>query len=203
LPVLNLFISPNIYIWSITESESVLKKQVNLSDKEYELIFSFSRQQRRKEMLATRSLLGTIIPNDHIHYKNRAPFLVNSSKEISISNSKSIVAIQLNESGLNTGIDIQYFSDTVLRVKYKFLHKNEYSLIEHEQESKILNIIWSAKETLYKAFSEDKLEFKKHLVIKAIKNNLVTGIIDREGVEVTFVLGLYLNKEFVLTWFIS
>lgn len=203
MSVLNLHILTNIYCWKITETEEQLKDLVTLSDVENNFIFSFKRKQRRKELLATRALLARLIPNEHIHYNNRNPFLVNSTKEISISNSDKLVVIQLNDESEKTGIDIQFYSDTVLKVKHKFLHKQEYGLFNETNELEILNIIWSAKESLYKAYSEDKLEFKKHIVIQSIKNDMVEGIIDREGVELPFKLGLFTNNEFVLTWYIN
>jgi 4'-phosphopantetheinyl transferase EntD len=152
-------------------------------------------------MLATRALLTGIISNEHIHYKNRAPFLVKSDKEISISNSRNTVVILLNDKEKNAGVDIQYFSDTVLRVKNKFLHHNEHSLYTDYNEMEILNIIWSAKESLYKAYSEEKLNFKRQIIVQCIKPNLIKGIIIRDDFSESFELGVFKSDKYVVTWF--
>lgn len=203
MPVLKLNIASNVYGWEIKESEELLFSKTSLSATEQEIINSYSREQRRKEMLATRALLNTIISNEHIHYSNKKPFLVNSGKEISISNSKETVVIQINEVGIKTGVDIQYFSEKVLRVKEKFLHPQEYNLLEKGNEVEVLNIIWSAKETLYKAYSENKLEFKKQIILTSIDEESISGLIIRNEREIPFNLGLFIHEDFVVTWYIN
>lgn len=203
MPVLKLNIASNVYGWEIKESEELLFSKTSLSATEQEIINSYSREQRRKEMLATRVLLNTIISNEHIHYSNKKPFLVNSGKEISISNSKETVVIQINEAGIKTGVDIQYFSEKVLRVKEKFLHPQEYNLFEKGNEVVVLNIIWSAKETLYKAYSENKLEFKKQIILTSIDKESISGVIIKNETEIPFNLGLFIHEDFVVTWYIN
>lgn len=200
MPVLKLNIASNVYGWEIKESEEFLFGKTSLSATEQEIINNYNREQRRKEMLATRVLLNTIISNEHIHYSNKKPFLVNSGKEISISNSKETVVIQINEAGIKTGVDIQYFSEKVLRVKEKFLHPQEYNLLEKGNNVEVLNIIWSAKETLYKAYSENKLEFKKQIILTSIDEESISGLIIKNETETPFNLGLFIHEDFVVTW---
>ena len=201
MPEVNLNIDPTIYCWKITEPETELKARVNLSSIEEKLIFSHKSKKRRKEMLSARVLLATVIPNEHIHYHNKKPFLVYSNKEISISNSGDLVVIQLKDENKLAGVDVQFFSKTIIRVKHKFLHKTEFKLIG-TNELRDLSILWSTKETLYKAYSEEKLEFKKQLVITDINldKKIIAGIIDRDNVIEKFKVSALINEDFVMTW---
>ena len=192
---------PNIFSWEINETVDALNKLVKLDKIEQELVDSRKRLHRKKELLTSRILLQEIIPNAHIHYIEKRPVLVGSKKEISITNSKNLVFIMLNEEGIKTGIDVQYYADTVIRVKDKFINSIENDL-PHIDDKKTLNIIWSVKETLYKAYSEDKLEFKKQLFTEVIHHNKVMGYIKYDTKKVPFEVGLACFDEFVLTWFI-
>lgn len=201
MPKIDLNINPNIFCWKINESEEELMRLVSLDSYEKKIIQSHKREQRRKELLCSRILLQKKIPKSHIHYSDRRPFLTGSNKNISISNSKDLVIINLKEKDSKAGVDVQFFSDTVLRVKQKFLHQEETNIFDIN-DIEILNTIWSAKETLYKAYSKDKLEFKKNLICKEIRDNKIFGLILKETPK-TFELGLYRTNEFVLTWFIN
>lgn len=202
MPKIDLNIATNIYCWKITENEADLLRLVSLDDFEKTHIQSHKQEKRRKELIVSRILLQLVHPNAHIHYDNKKPVLINSNNEISISNSKNKVVIQINPPKLKTGIDLQYYSDTVLRVKHKFLHPIEKNFLDVEN-IQILNLIWSAKETLYKAYSEDKLEFKKHLICKHIDKNKIKGIIQQDYSETEFELGVKTAQDYVLTWFIG
>lgn len=175
---------------------------VDLDDYELDLVDTRNRPHRKKELLASRILLQDQLPNCHIHYKDKRPILKGSKQEISISNSKDIVFIMLQPEGKFTGIDVQYISETVDRIKHKYLHKNEF-LLPTIDSLLTLNIIWSVKETLYKAYSEDKLEFKKQLVIEEIKDHEVKGKIVYPEKVISFKTGVFLFDDFILTWFIE
>lgn len=192
----------NIFSWKITESITELFELVSLNTNNIDHVKSHTRPKRKKELLATRALVQSKLPNAQIDYINKRPILINYLNEISISNSKNIVVIMLNPSNTPTGIDIQFYADTVTRVKHKFLHPEEYKLPNIETK-KILNIIWSVKETLYKAYSADKLEFKKQLIIKTIdlENNKVTGDIIFHTITIPFTVKLTLTDQYVLSWF--
>ncbi len=203
MPIHNLNINPSILCWKIEESENQLLSMVNLNEWEKKHINNHKRPQRRKELITSRILAQQYLSKVHIEYHNRKPILINSSKEISISNTKDYVAVMIQNEKTNTGIDIQYYSDTVLRVKHKFLHPTEKSLFDID-DNEVLNIIWSAKETLYKAYSKDKLEFKKQLIVTTIDkvNNKIEGVIKYSNdKKASFKLGLHVKDEFILTYF--
>jgi phosphopantetheinyl transferase len=73
--------------------------------------------------------------------------------QISISHTHGYAAIILS-CDTPVGIDIEYCSDRVNRIASRFIHPNE------KAETTLQKLLlWSAKETVYKLYSEDKLEF--------------------------------------------
>ncbi len=202
MPKVKIIDHPSIFSWEIKESVNDLIKLVHLDNYEADLVEARNRPHRKKELMVSRILLQEQLPGCHIHYFEKRPLLKGSKKEISITNSKELVFIMLQEEGKKTGIDVQYISKTVDRVKHKFLNEEEF-LLPGIDKLTTLNILWSVKETLYKAYSEDKLEFKKQLIIKQVNPDTVTGEIVYPNKKIPFKTGLFLFNEFILTWFIE
>ena len=202
MPKVKIIDHPSIFSWKIKESVNDLIKLVNLDNYEVDLVDARNRPHRKKELLVSRILLQEQLPDCHIHYFEKRPILTSSKKEISITNSKELVFIMIQEEGKKTGIDVQYISKTVDRVKHKFLNVDEFSLPNIDNLT-TLNILWSVKETLYKAYSEDKLEFKKQLIVKQVNNDSVVGQIIYPDKIIPFKTGLFMFNDFILTWFID
>lgn len=72
---------------------------------------------------------------------------------ISISHTKGYAALILSDAE-EVGIDIEYLSDRVERIAPRFIRYDE-----HAETTLQKLLLWSAKETVYKLFSEDALGF--------------------------------------------
>ena len=122
---------------------------------------------RQRERLATRNLLCAMTGDDTItidHEPSGKPFLKsqfstlnpqisNLNPQISISHTRGFAAAMLSY-GVPVGIDIEYISDRVDRIAPRFIHPEE------KAETTLQRLLlWSAKETVYKLYSEDKLAF--------------------------------------------
>ena len=210
MPQIKLTNNKTIYCWKITETISELRGLVRLSEEELRIFHSFRKDKRKLEILASRALLQSIIPESHIKYVNKNPTLEGSDEEISISHSGEKVLIQLKEKDELVGVDIQMISEQTIRIKHKFLHESEQILIEKHKKDNLLltNLFWSAKESVFKAFasistSEEVIEFKAQIIFDAInfRTKKITGSFIESDNTVNFEIGLYVEDEFVVTWF--
>ena len=212
MPIINITSNKSIYCWEITEELHELRGFVKLSEEELRIFHSFRKDKRKLEILASRALLQSVIPDSHIKYVNKNPTLEGSDKQISISHSGGKVLIQLKPENELVGVDIQFISEQAIRIKNKFLHPTEIGLIEKHKKSDLLlsNIFWSAKESVYKAYSsvaekDSVIEFKSQIIFDSInfKTKQIIGSFIESQKTKEFTLGFYEENDFVVTWFIK
>ena len=173
----------------------------------YQLEFSrLKAEQRQKEWLATRLLLKEMLGHEAIihHHPNGAPFLSETEKkQISISHTKDFVAIMLTDVTHIAGIDIEYRSERVRKVRSRFLNAEEERFIDPAHETEHLLICWCAKETLYKIINRQEVDFCRHLHIQpfsyAEQGTLITFDTCSESPK-HVVLQYRVEKDFVITW---
>ena len=100
------------------------------------------------------------------HEKSGRPILQNNSYFISKSHSHNMIAIALNKEK-RIGCDIELIREKIVRVREKFLNKNEIHLIpKNNIETNIL--AWSIKESLLKANGNKSFQFKEKITISEI-----------------------------------
>ncbi len=210
MPKSTLSFHSSIYLWEITESFEELCEITILTEEERNIVDSFRKVSRKKEILASRALLQSIIPDAHIHYVDKNPQLTDMDKEISISHTDNKVMIQIKEGGELTGVDIQELSEKATRVKTKFLNPKEMEMVDlHPLNNLTLsNLLWSAKETAYKAFASvcqqiEVIEFKTQLITDEIneEKNQITGHFVEKNKRTPFTLGFSVQDDYVITWF--
>ena len=103
--------------------------------------------QRFNEKLATYSLAEKVFDNSSvIKYKGRKPY-IDRNIHISIAHNRERVGIV--QSQLPCGIDIETSRETILKVKSKFVGKDDLQFID-EQNLKQLTLLWTLKEAVYK-----------------------------------------------------
>lgn len=83
------------------------------------------------------------------YHPNGAPYLSGSSLHISISHTKGYAAVLLQDHPA-AGIDIEYRSERVSRIRSRFMNPEEEAGIDKEYETEHLLLHWCAKETLLK-----------------------------------------------------
>ncbi|MDR0371000.1 MAG: 4'-phosphopantetheinyl transferase superfamily protein [Prevotellaceae bacterium] len=152
-----------ILIWKITESEDELYQQLK-NEEEKRQFSSLNSEKRRKEFLGVRIALQTLLGREiQIGYTHEGkPYLPDGSYRISISHSREWIAVMVHPV-LEVGIDIEIQKQTVLRVYKKFLHETEIARFAGEQDEEKRRIrfqlIWGAKEALYKIVGHDWVDF--------------------------------------------
>ncbi len=118
-------------------------------------VANYKSTTRKMEYLAERALLHALFPTDTpkiTHNEDGKPLLTNQHA-ISISHTRGFVVIMTAPEG-RLGVDIEYRSDRVNKIADKFIRKDEHADTTEERLA-----IWSAKETTYKYFSEQNLEY--------------------------------------------
>ena len=161
-------VSPNadLAIWQVDEDEDVLLDLCQSCGVDTETILNTKLAKPRIELLAEHLLLhalnGCVSPISHT--PTGAPYIADSTLNISISHTRGYVAMAISRRCI--GIDIEHFSDKVLRVRQKFLNEAEARHIEADNVA--LNIAaWTAKEALYKAVLTPGINLSHHIPIDA------------------------------------
>lgn len=156
----------DIAIWQVDESENVLMQLCRGCSVDTTSILATRLAKRRIELLAEQLLLHTLTGNASSisHTPGGVPFIAGSNMNISISHTRGYVAMAISRRCI--GIDIEHFSDKVLRVRQKFLNEAEARHIEADNVA--LNIAaWTAKEALYKAVLTPGINLSHHIPIDA------------------------------------
>ena len=146
------FVSTNkdieLFFWRIEESLLELTRSVKDCEHILEDIIPNKFSNKRKlERLSSIALLQTTQYRDSkiLYHINGQPYLSNQEKYISISHTKSIVAIAI--SSLPVGIDIEANRFIPSDIGRLFLNSTEISTFVSSAE--LLNI-WTVKEAAYK-----------------------------------------------------
>jgi len=199
MPFLKDFIINNktkIILWKIIPGELEDK---HLSEDDKSLLKIRKEKKSREYFLAARKLLKNEHPELVINYDlNGRPHL-NNQKGISISHSNEIVAIGISNE-LDFGIDIQYKTDKIFKIKNKFLSKNESKFLDKTDDIDFLINIWSAKESIYKALGKEEISFSKDLEIDIVndKDLFRTGYYKKDNIKIKFDLDFLFIEEYII-----
>ena len=144
-----------IGLWEMVDGEfdsytdDYLRGAIGEAEKRYK------SNARRMEYICERALLKDMMNGRIVkifHNEDGKPML-NNGLNISISHTRGYIAIILSETK-NVGIDIEYVSDRVEKIASRFMREDESA-----DDIMSLLIHWCAKETLYKLFSSEHLDF--------------------------------------------
>lgn len=195
-------------IWEITESVEELHSQIWLRPDEEELYGSFLAEDRKKQWLAYRILIRSLmLPGDYpVIYDNAGkPFLAGSEYHISVTHSHELAAVMISRRH-RVGIDIEKIKPRIARVKEKFLNQAETESIGDKVTPELLTVAWSAKEALYKLYGARDLDFKKNIILKLpdlARSNEFEGLIQLEDHSETYTLQSSLFRDFVLVYVVD
>lgn len=188
-----------IILWQITEDIDFFEQNTILSDDEKNKIKKINSSKRLFEILAERYILQKIIKFDYpiLYNTNGKPYF-NNELNISISHSNKNVALFVSLS--NIGIDIEKISEKPERVKNKFLTSNEISIKTNFNEQIKFTLFWSAKETIYKLFSDYHLEFARDIKIQRLTKKFLIIKIEYKNINTSQKVFFEVFRNFVLTW---
>lgn len=176
-------------LWQMTESVGELPhpKGVDMSD--------IHAEARIKERLTTYALL-TAMAGEHSWQINHLPSGSPTLKgwNISISHTRGWLAVILS-TDYRVAVDVEYQSDRVNRIVERFIRPDE---MVADGLSRLIN--WCAKETAYKFFTEDDLEYFE-MRLKTF-TPMPKGQVEVENLkkEKSLSVSYVTNNDFVLTW---
>jgi 4'-phosphopantetheinyl transferase len=152
-------------VWQISESTEELRSAISLSEGEERLYRSFVAESRKKQWLAYRLLIRTLLEPDNfpVEYDSSGkPFLAGSGYHISVTHTEDLAAVIIS-SHSKVGIDIERVRPRIERVKEKYLSPYELATIRKESELEQLTLAWCAKEALYKYYGVRNLDFRENI----------------------------------------
>jgi phosphopantetheinyl transferase len=162
-------------IWKIEETEEFFLSNVPLQKE-------VTHPHKRLQHLAGRFLLQFLFPDFPYELiriaDTRKPYLPGEQYHFSISHCGDYAAAIVS-SDQRVGIDIEIPSPKTARIKDKFLSKEEQGIFNFQtpnselqtQNSELLTLLWSCKESVFKWYGEGGVDFIQHIKLKKIHEN--------------------------------
>ena len=201
MPFLKEFIineKTKIKLWKVIIGE-LSPKELNKDDKK---LFKLKKNNLLKEQfLATRKTLSNENSDYIITYDLDGKPILNSEFNISISHSHEIAALVISNN-LKFGIDIQFKESKILNIKNKFLNEFEKLNIVGDPSIDILTMIWTSKESIYKAIGLKGISFSENIKIDkvTVKDKIGKGYYINEAEKVKFDLRFFYLDEYILCY---
>ena len=201
----NINESTKLAIWKIEEPEEFFHSKVPLSN-------TITHPHKRLQHLAGRYLLTFLFndfPNNEIEIADtRKPFLPNEQYHFSISHSGDYAAAIVS-GDKRTGIDVEFISERLEKIKPKFLHADEVRFINAQLQSRqltLLSILWSAKEAIYKWYGAGEVDFKE--MMRTFPFSLqpegeINAVFIKNNFQQKLLLHYKLMNELTLVWVVS
>ena len=180
-----------IGLWEMVDGEfdsctdDYLRAAIGEAEKRYK------SNARRMEYICERALLKDMMNGRIVnifHNEDGKPML-NNGLDISISHTRGYIAIILSETK-NVGIDIEYVSDRVEKIASRFMREDESA-----DDIMSLLVHWCAKETLYKLFSSEHLDFM-NIKVNIGETVSATNLLD----NITVPLFVESTSNYVMTY---
>jgi phosphopantetheinyl transferase len=175
MPFLKEFIineKTKIKLWKVMIGELNTKE---LNSDEKNLLKLKKSNILREQFLAIRKILSLENADYEINYDINGKPLLNSKYNISISHSHEMAAIAISDNS-NIGLDVQFKESKIFNIQNKFLNKSEKSNIGDDPTVDILTMVWTSKESIYKAIGLKGISFSENIKIDKVIENDKTGI---------------------------
>ena len=190
-------------VWKMDESVDTLLDL--LPEREYyeREVQRFVASHRRLEWLSVRALLFRLLgEHKEVCYQpSGKPYLADYSYFISISHTKGYAAVLLQNRPA-AGIDIEYHSGRVSKIRSRFMNPEEEAGIDKEHETEHLLLHWCAKETLFKMIGQEEVDFLHHLHVRPFpyaEEGSFTVYETRTEEGAVYRLDYLVTPDFVLT----
>ena len=201
MPFLKEFIineKTKIKLWKVIIGE-LSPKELNKDDKK---LFKLKKNNLLKEQfLATRKILSIENSDYIITYDLEGKPILNSEFNISISHSYEIAALVISNN-LKFGMDVQFKESKILNIQNKFLNEFEKINIGHDPSIDILTMIWTSKESIYKAIGLKGISFSENIKIDkvTVKDKIGKGYYINGAEKVKFDLRFFYLDEYIVCY---
>ena len=201
MPFLKEFIineKTKIKLWKVIIGE-LSPKELKKDDKK---LFKLKKNNLlREQFLATRKILSIENSDYIITYDLEGKPILNSEFNISISHSHEIAALVISNN-LKFGMDVQFKESKILNIQNKFLNEFEKLNIGHDPSIDILTMIWTSKESIYKAIGLKGISFSENIKIDKVteKDKIGKGYYINGAEKVKFDLRFFYLDEYILCY---
>ena len=187
-----------IKIWKVTLDE-LSHNELNNEDKE--LLKKKRSDLLREQFLATRKMLAFENSDYKITYDLDGKPNLNNEYNISISHSHELVAFVISVN-CKAGIDVQLKEIKILNIQNKFLNKFEKFNIGEDPSIDILTMIWTSKESIYKAIGLKGISFSENIKIDGVveKDKTAQGYYINGTEKVKFDLKFFYIDEYIICY---
>tara|TARA_B000000609_G_C24096544_1_gene305948 strand:- start:287 stop:901 length:615 start_codon:yes stop_codon:yes gene_type:complete len=171
-----------ILIWEIDEKLSELRASFLLTEDQKSELDRRKPISNKKQYLASRKLIKMAQLNDlnNIFYES-----LSLDKNICYSISHTAKYAVLAVSNQRIGVDIEFLHPKILNIKSKFINVKENYFMKSDN-IKLITRLWTCKEAIFKCIYENKLSFKKNIVV------------EKFDIQSTFGQGkVYLNDKII------
>ncbi|MGO3108582.1 MAG: 4'-phosphopantetheinyl transferase family protein [Sphingobacterium sp.] len=195
-------------IWKIDETAEQLLANLQLNAAEVDKLERLRKGKRTLHWLATRVLLRYLLRTDRYiacpSDENGKPFLPDFSFEISLTHSYDYAGVLISSQG-PCGIDLEIIKDKILRIKEKFLSKQELSFIG-ESAVEQLYACWCAKEAVYKLQGNKGVSFLNDMRILPFvykPQGVITLELTKDGVVTSFQVYYEKFQDYMLGYVVG
>lgn len=192
-------------IWNITEHKDEL---LQLIGDRFHDEHAASRQDNL-HWLASRVLIRHLF-SEHIievlkdEFNKPSLTIDGLPYHLSITHSFQYAAVIISKTR-TVAIDMERLDERIQRVKHKFTRNDEFAYLQPDEESKMLTVIWSAKETLYKYYGKKELDFKLNLKVEPFVYKplfTLTGVIEKDTYYKIVEMNVGTIDGYVLTYIV-
>lgn len=180
----NINESTRLAIWKIEEAEQYFIDTVPVQQ-------SITHPHKRLQHLAGRYLLRYLFPDfpyeEILIADTRKPYLANEKYHFSISHCGDYAAAIVSKT-LRVGIDIELYTERVHKIKHKYLHPIELQFVNTiatDQQTKLLTLLWSAKEAMFKWWGNGDVDFSEVMQLQPF-------VLQEQG----FLSGVFVKGDF-------
>ena len=159
-----------IAIWRITETWEELEAMISLRPEEKALYGSFVAEDRKRQWLAYRILIRSILaPDDFpVEYDSTGkPYLAGCEWNISVTHSYEMAGVIISRTA-RVGIDIEKIRSRIEKVTERFLSHRELQIFARPGDHYAMTLAWSAKEALYKLYGMRTLDFRENIILSGL-----------------------------------
>lgn len=193
-------------IWAIDEPIDFFRSSLDLSWDEQAELGRIKADLKKKQWLAARYLLHTLSPGKQrdslFKDEHGKPHFSRFNHYISISHSGHYAAVIMHSK--TCGIDIQLPTKRLPAILPRILSHPENKILETNRSMHWATFMWAAKEALYKAYGQKKLDFRENILLESIEFRQLEfqarGIIHKEDIRRVYDLSGLVSDAFVMVW---
>lgn len=180
-------------VWDINEPLSFFLDKYPIQEFESKIKKRHLEQACAKFLV--NELLGFEKPVQLLKDEFGKPHIENSSIAISFSHCKNFLACSIDLDGNSVGVDIETLRPNISVLAKKFLSNFDSSPLEEDENAQL---IWGAKEVLYKIYGRKSLDFKRDLEINF--TDKLIGKIKKDNELMLFNLDFTIIDCHFLVW---